>query len=396
MPHRRTAALCGVTLGLSGCGGDDVTELSLPVLELSLATFNAAIGVGLAPHAEQRLDAIERDLPSLAADVICLQELWRPEDIERIAQTLGGEFPYSHSSARERGASVGGAAGPACTESEAGLLVACLSESCSDVDEASLPFCAIANCAEPFTQVSSACQQCIAANQTAEDVQNLVDICAADDGAAAAYEDQTGLLLLSRHPLTAPDFLELESSLGDRGVLSARVMTQFAGPVDMYCTHLAASLNDIPYTGPYGSWQQERVRQIEQFLEWVSETRAPGGAAALLGDMNCGPATELARSASPDAFELFVTGGFDAPYADEDGRCTFCSSNPLNGFVTDADEGALIDHVLLSGFGSSAVAAASRVFDEAIEIQAGSERIETMRSDHYGVQVMLSGAGPGQ
>lgn len=395
MRHRRTASLCGLALFLPGCGGDDTTDVREPVLELSIATFNAAIGVGLAPYPDERLSAIERDLPDLGADVLCLQELWRPVDIERLTQALEGQYAYNHRSFQALGASGGGNLGPACTESEASSLLACLNANCSEVDEAGLPLCAIANCAGTFTEVSTPCQQCIAANQSAEDVENLVQICAADDGGAAAYDDQTGLLLLSKHPLEALEYLELESSLGDRGVLGARIATEFAGPVDVYCTHLAASLGDVPYTGPYGSWQGERVRQIEQLLEWVGETRAPDGAAVLLGDMNCGPETELARSASPDAFDLFARAGFTAPYAADDGRCTFCSNNPLNGLVTDPEEGALIDHVLLSGFASSPSRAALRIFDDEIAIDLGDQTIETSRSDHYGVQVTVSGAEPG-
>jgi endonuclease/exonuclease/phosphatase family metal-dependent hydrolase len=226
----------------------------------------------------------------------------------------------------------------------------------------------------------------------ATDVDALVAICGADDGEAAVYEDQTGLLLLSRLPLEEPNFLRLESTLGDRGVLSARIEADFVDSVDVYCTHLAASLGEVPYTGPYGSWQGERVQQIGVFLDWVAETRASGGGAALLGDMNCGPETPLARSASPDAFARFSDAGFEDPYRAADGRCTFCGNNPLNGFTPDAEEGAVIDHVLLSGFDSVASTSAGRVLDERIEIQVDGAPIETAHSDHYGVRVSVSGA----
>ncbi len=73
---------CAWVLPLLQCGGDDTA--SSPVTELSMVTFNAAVAVGLAEYPEQRLAALERDLPGLAADVICLQELWQPENIQRI------------------------------------------------------------------------------------------------------------------------------------------------------------------------------------------------------------------------------------------------------------------------------------------------------------------------
>jgi len=377
-----------------GCSDRDVSRQTAgaDASELTLVTFNAAIGVGLAPYAEQRLDAIERALPALGADVICLQELWQPDDLERLASNLASEFPYSHRSAQTSEASL-----PArCTDSEAMLLLECLNANCADVENAGLPLCAIVNCAGAFTQTAQPCQQCVVANQAAPDVTTLIDVCSSDDGSAEAFEAQTGLLLLSRLPLAKMDYLPLESSLADRGVLGARVQSG-GGSIDMYCTHLAASLREVPYTGAYGSWQGERRAQIEQFLPWVEQTRGTGSRAVLLGDMNCGPGTSLARAASPDAFALFSDAGFVDPYAEGDGRCTFCSNNPLNGFGNDPeadepDEGVVIDHVLLSGFADAPTVAVTRVLDSEITVSAGGSDIVTAYSDHYGVQVRVAWA----
>jgi endonuclease/exonuclease/phosphatase family metal-dependent hydrolase len=388
MRLRALARICPIALSLH-CGGDSNREGD-PVLQLSLVSFNAALGVGLAPYPEQRLDAIEADLPGLDADVICLQEIWLPENIERLVASLSAEYPYNHRSVRAAG---GG--GAACTEQEGASLSSCLAANCAGVDSDGLPLCAIANCAGAFTEVSTACQQCIAANQSAMDVENLTTICASADAGAAAYADQTGLLLLSRLPLERPSYVAFESSLGDRGLLSARLHTDFMGDVDVHCTHLAASLAEVPYTGPYGSWQGERLRQIEQMLERVEQISADGnagGSAILLGDMNCGPGTSSARAASPDAFERIAGAGFVAPYAELDGRCTFCENNPLNGLQVDPEEGALIDHVLVSS-PSSDTFAARRVFDDVFPVDVGGVAVDTAHSDHYGVRVQVSPAG---
>jgi endonuclease/exonuclease/phosphatase family metal-dependent hydrolase len=262
------------------------------------------------------------------------------------------------------------------------------------VEKAGLPLCAIANCAEAFTAVSMDCQQCVVANQGADDVEHLVQICSAADGEAASYQDQNGLLLLSKLPLVEPDFLRLTSSLGDRGVLSARIATGVAGSLRVYCTHLAATLGEVPYTGPHGSWQGERIEQIERWLDWVAQTRGSADVAVLMGDLNCGPETAQAHSASPDAYARFIDAGYDDPYADEDGRCTFCGSNPLNAAAGDPDEGALLDHILFSGLPSAIPRSATRFFDQPIEIESLGNTIETAHSDHYGVQVTLSRAQP--
>jgi endonuclease/exonuclease/phosphatase family metal-dependent hydrolase len=283
-----------------------------------------------------------------------------------------------------------GGGGAACTAAEAALLSSCLLSNCSDVEGGGLPLCAIMSCAATFTQVSTSCQQCIAANQSVADIDSLTDICAASAQGAVAFADQTGLLILSRLPLEELGYFAFESSLGDRGLLSARVATGFMGDVELHCTHLAATLRGLPYTGMYGSWEGERLRQIEQMLERVDTLRSAEGATILVGDMNCGPQTSLARPASADAFGRFATAGFAAPYADADGRCTFCGNNPLNGLVTGPEEGALIDHVLVSGAGVAS-RAATRAFDELIRIDVDGSAVDTAHSDHYGVQVWLSG-----
>lgn len=389
MPLRRRTQACSLALSLLHCGGDS-KEPGPPVRELTLVSFNAALGVGLAPYAAERLEMIETDLPALGADVICLQEVWLPDNLERLVASLSNEYPFNHRSVRATG---GGDA--ACTQAEASSLSDCLAGNCSDVDRDGLPLCAIANCAVPFTRVSMPCQQCIAANQAATDVENLTTICANADAGAAAFSDQTGLLLLSRLPLERPSYAAFESSLGDRGLLSARLHTDFMGEVDVHCTHLAANLTEVPYVGPYGSWAGERLRQIDQMLERAEQIRADGnvdGRAILMGDMNCGPGTALARAASPDAFERMASAGFVAPYAELDGRCTFCENNPLNGLVTDPEEGALIDHVLVSAPGSEEFDAA-RVLDEAIPIEIDGEAIASAHSDHYGIRVRASASG---
>ncbi len=378
---------CCVAALLLGCGGDrDHTAISPVATELSLVTFNVALGVGLSPYLEQRLDVIEADLPGLGADVVCMQELWRPEDIARLSASLGTAFPYAHWSVQAEGDAE--AAGPSCSSEEADTLQTCVEENCAEVDPAVLPLCAITSCQVIFSEVSTECQQCLASNQSATDITSLTALCAADDAVALSYRDQTGLLLLSRFPLTDTDYLTLDSSLGDRGVLSARLETSFAGLVDLHCTHLAASIGEELYQGPYGSWEGERSIQIEQMLDHV-DTRNPGDTPTLLlGDMNCGPATAQASAASGDAFARFETAGFDAPYVTDDGRCTFCANNPLNDFPAGGDAGVILDHVLLRNL-SSAATGGVRVFDEAIEIDDGGV-VQTSRSDHYGVQVAIA------
>src|SRR5688572_28542361 len=100
------------------CGGNDDTALVVASTSLSLVTFNAAQLAELAQYPEQRLAAIERDLPRLGADVVCLQELWDVRTLDGVAVALAEAFPYSHRSVR----AAGGVSGADCTDSEATLL----------------------------------------------------------------------------------------------------------------------------------------------------------------------------------------------------------------------------------------------------------------------------------
>lgn len=364
-----------------GCGGNDNTEVVGGSTSLSLVTFNAAQLAELAQYPAQRLAATERDLPRLGADVVCLQELWDVRTLAGVADALAGAFPYSHRSVQ----ATGGVGGADCTESEATRLAECLSDNCGNEQGSSLALCAVQNCADDFMSVSPACQQCIASNQSSGSLDELTSLCAAGEG--ATYTDQTGLLLLSRLPLEDVDYLALPSALGDRGVLSARVRTEFAGPVDLFCTHLAATL-DLAYTGELGSWEGERAQQVELLLEYAAERSS--GARALLGDLNCGPVTDGARGAGAEVFARFTDERFAAPYVEGDGRCTWCADNPLTGFSDDGDDvGAILDHVLVSEF-PLVTAEPERIFDDRIRIDVDGDTIETVRSDHYGVQVTLS------
>lgn len=364
-----------------GCGGNDGTAVVVGSTSLSLVTFNAAQLAELAQYPEQRLAATERDLPRLGADVVCLQELWDVRTLDGVADALEDTFPYSHRSVQ----AAGGIGGADCTEDEATLLAECLSDNCGNEQDSSLALCAVQNCADEFMSVSMPCQQCIASNQSSGSLDELTSICAAGEG--ATYTDQTGLLLLSRLPLEEVDYLPLPSALGDRGVLSARVQTEFAGSVDLFCTHLAATL-DLEYTGEFDSWEGERAEQIERLLDYAADRSS--GARAVLGDLNCGPATDDARGAGAEAFARFTAEDFAAPYVEGDGRCTWCSDNPLTGFSDDgADIGAILDHVLVSEF-PPVTSEPERIFDDRIRVDVDGDSVETVRSDHYGVQVTLS------
>jgi endonuclease/exonuclease/phosphatase family metal-dependent hydrolase len=393
----KALAVLGLALMLGcGCGSGDGHWSDRVAADVTFLTYNTALGVGLSEYLDQRAEVIAEDLPELETDVLCLQEVWQPERVEQLAEVLEEQLPYAYWSVapwRE------GADGPACTEAETEALTGCLSENCSDVSESDLPACAVESCAGRFMDVSVPCQQCILANQSV-DVESVVAACGSTEG-AAAFKNQNGLVLLSRFPLEDLGYRAFDSSLGDRGVLSARVDQDLLPSLTAFCTHLAATQPGVPYTGDYQSWEGERAHQIDQLLAQVRYKRDGEHAVALMGDMNCGPETTRAVAADPAAFDKLTAAGFASSYAQDDSAaCTFCLDNPLIEARDDAQldlgsaSGAILDHVMLSGLPNDVDVSARRVLDGGIEIEADGETVETSRSDHYGVLVTVEGPKP--
>ncbi len=369
-----------------GCG-DDTSRAANQTEPFTLVTFNTALGVGLAEYPEQRLPAIAEALAELSADVLCLQEAWQLRQAEALVAALAETYPHAYYSVAA--GTRDGEAGPACDEYETELLQSCLEDSCHDVEPSGLAVCAVTHCQDEFTSVSSACQDCIVANQD-QGVSAILSACGATDGNPAVYENQNGLVLLSRWPLTDPGLAVFDSALGDRGVLSARVETADGPAFTVHCTHLAATLGDVPYTGSHGSWDEERRFQIDQLLDVAAEDEE-GSVSVLLGDMNCGPETDRIDPEDPESFARFEKAGYVDPYLAESApRCTWCSDNSFIDADPSTSTDSLIDHVLLRSPTVELRTTAHRVLDERATIEVEGESVTTNLSDHYGVQVGLT------
>ena len=91
----------------------------------------------------------------------------------------------------------------------------------------------------------------------------------------------------------------------------------------------------------YQSYDEQQYDEITTLLESVVTKDMP----ILMGDFNHGPASsggiiwEL-----PFHYGLMTARGFYSPYVFEDGRCTFCSTNPTANILSDK----VIDHIYLS------------------------------------------------
>jgi endonuclease/exonuclease/phosphatase family metal-dependent hydrolase len=383
------------TLGwLPGCGASDSADRSQEAREageLSFLTFNGAFGVGLADYPDERLAALIREIPRVEADVVCFNEVWQLPDVVRLVDALAEQYPHSHYSVRSSTeATTGG-----CSATEASALLNCLTGSCAAVTGDALVSCAVEHCATAFAGVDPGCQNCIISHQD-QAASSIVDTCTTDSsngttGGEATLVHQNGLVLLSRFPLLDAEYFTLDSSLGDRGVLSARIEGNLVTSTQVFCTHLAANQPSIDYAGDYGSWAGEREAQVAQLLTLTDPKSRVDIAQVVLGDLNSGAATDRADAEEPAAFERLVQAGFDAPYAlSSESPCTWCTSNPLTESGSTSSPGTIIDHVLLRGFPSDAEASSTRVLDEPVELDVNGQLVSSHYSDHFGVRVLLT------
>lgn len=362
---------------LAACSdSNDASTVHWPV---SFLTFNTAL-VAHTGNLDERLAVIAQDLPTTDADVVCLQELWQPSMIDTLVSLVEKDYPYTHWSVAEGGAAEG------CSAGETELLSSCFIENCGEEAEGDMVTCVVANCADEFTGVSTECQSCVLNNQTLPPV-DIAAACELLDENAVAYDNQNGLLLLSKYPLKSKDHRPFDSSFGDRGVLSAQIETALLPSVDLFCTHLAATQTGIPYPGEYGSWEGERAEQIEQLLDFVDEAQSPRAPTVVMGDMNCGPKGNAVVGEDVEGFNRLVASELGAEYLKNELVCTFCAENTLVGTGVAS---VLIDHVLFSGLPDNVQQSMARVFDKPIALEIGNKPVKTYRSDHFGLSVTVS------
>ena len=350
----------------------------------SFETYNVGLARGFVPQAEARVQPVAEEVAQSPADAVCMQEVWLyqndqgewvEDQITAITDQASENFPYSYYEVTDLGESV------SCTAAEATPLEECVRANCADVSNDELSDCALGNCGEEFNGLSPTCQECVV-GQIGGSLDDIITTCTGEGASAFSYNGHNGLLLMSRHELQSTEITSFESTVVQRSALHAVVSVPDFGDVDVYCTHLAAGLSDVPYSGDtYSSYEEEQAAQIEELLGWISETSTTGNI-VLMGDMNTGPAVGELNAEFPNNYQMFVDEGYQSPYlALQTPECTFCGTNTL----IDGDANKAIDHVFLDFEMPIEVVNAERVHDEPVTID--SEEINL--SDHYGVRVTV-------
>ena len=333
---------------------------------MTVVTYNAVLAEGFVPGTLDRAQKTADAVAQVEADVICLQEIWQPD--HAALYTEGWEHSFLPEAQQEYGE------GAACTEDDLSSLNSCIDENCAEACNDELVDCVFDNCALEFLGIEESCQSCVMAN-VGGDVDAVNDTCLVES-TKYAYQGSFGTGIVSAHPILETEEHVFSSTTNRRSVLHA-VVDGPLGETDVYCTHLTAIFALIPYTGEAESWDAEQRQQIDDLRAFVDETAS--GPVVLLGDFNNGPDQ---HSGNYNA----LSQGYQSPYVDAGGDCTYCADNPLN---SEDSEDRVIDHVLLKDI--ELESSAERVLDEALEIEVCGESQDGAYSDHYGVRVTIGG-----
>jgi len=380
---RRQALFLGSALLLSGslvgaaCGDKGGDSGTVPVAAKSFATFNAGLAIGFVPAAETRAPQVAEAVANIDADVVCLQEVWIPRHVSMVAQAAPANFAWQDFPEASQDESTT----PACTNDELDPLIQCADDSCGDACDDELIDCIFSNCPIEFVTLPYGCMDCAMAMVGGE-VSDVADTCL--NGAVSyAYDGSYGIGILSKWEMKDTELLTLDSTTNRRGVLHTTVAAP-DGDLDVYCTHLSAVFDTIPYPSESGSWGEEQAAQIQTMRDWIDSTSSTGRV-VLMGDMNTGPALSGIEGEVPDNYAALAEG-FSVPYVDGDPTCTFCDANPLVG--GEGDGGVVIDHIMLRGLDGNLTG--ERILTDDITATSCDAEISCTYSDHYGVKVSLT------
>jgi endonuclease/exonuclease/phosphatase family metal-dependent hydrolase len=372
-------------LGLAFCLGAYAEEISF-------LTYNTGLAHTFVAHAKERTPHLVMALRETQSDVLCLQEVWRPQDRKLLLEKLGDIYPHAHwTEAKQRQASRSPVCGPWELFGPGGF-GSCLVGQCGGKQGDELTECVIKTCQKPMQDLKDSnpeCVQAIAAQVGKTATASFLTLLNPFSHAGLfAFEGESGLLMLSKRPMAEKRVLELEpySTQTRRAALVADVEAS-GESFTVTCTHLTANLSSVPYAGTMESWEKESYKQAEVLTEYLREQ---AGVPVLMGDMNCSP--ELSsydiQSDFAKTCELIESMGLSDPFQNSNPSCTFCESNTLiSGHGGGGEEeNLLLDHVYLP---TGLAAKSELVFDELVDLSVETETVKSNLSDHYGVLVTL-------
>ena len=136
-----------------------------------LVTYNAGLAVGFVPGAVERTPGTTAAIAALPADVICLQEVWAPDQVAAVT-AAAVDFPHRYfpASAPEI------LPDPACLGTDLDPLLSCMAANCDGLCADELPGCLLSSCAFQFLGLEKDCMRCAQAS-VGGTVEEVGDVC---------------------------------------------------------------------------------------------------------------------------------------------------------------------------------------------------------------------------
>lgn len=356
---------------------------------LRVTTYNAGLLPNFVPLADERVIPVAEAVAALDTDVLCLQEVWRPEDVADVTEALGATFPSIFvAPSRQKLA----ASAPVCAASDLEGVGSCIVNQCVLAGIGILD-CLVGSCHDELELLANSNPECAEAitaqvGRPADDIFAIQDILFNDEERAGlfSFEGSPGIILAAKLPLNGIEVLDFfDASTTSRRVAVFATVTKNGVNHRVACTHLQSNLDGlIPYTGQFGNWEGEQRFQASTMINFA--TRISGNDPQYLaGDFNCstGNGATGVVGEFPGNCRLFTDAGYEDVAADSL-SCTFCSSNTLNqanqSIIESRD--VLIDHVFTRNTPYTGIAA-NRLLTQTVQIQRQQQNL----SDHFAVRL---------
>jgi hypothetical protein len=209
--------------------------------------------------------------------------------------------------------------------------------------------------------------------------QDVTTACTTDPNAGLAWKGASGVVLMSRAPISNAWQWVLPSTFMRASMVGATVRLPNDTNLDLVCVQ-APAIGDgiaLPYTGQYGNgqgtglggWQQELLLDSQKVVAHMqSRLGAPGRRTIITGFWSAGPAVAgVLPPYNADSFGVLTSAfpiGAPIGYAP---ACTFCTDNP---YVTNGNAGTSTkdqwgNYPLLGRIPITDVASASVIMKEA-------------------------------
>lgn len=334
----------------------------------------------------ERNDALMQKLADTDADIICLQEVWNPEDMENVHAAINkaeGDFYLLYSTTGESNG--GEPIEPACTTAEVLPIGMCYAEKCQDQTGTGALLCLAQECGTEFQNLSTECRNCLLAEGGSGnlDVQAMMDACMETKAPPSEGGTTNGLILISRFPMKNKVIAALPSEEIHRGYIAATLQTRGTmGNIDVLCTQLS-NQND---GNNYSTLQSDQIDAIITFFNKKEDENIQ----LLLGDINTSLETETMPAHNAAIWNKLKNALFQNSW-NRNPFCTVCQSNTQ--IQQTNDEWNLMleyasDHLFYRSFQHPFYSSTFRTYDDSVANRQYTEG--TGLSSHYGVGTFFS------